>query len=62
MASYFIKYKIQSWTAKDIYYKKTMIIDFDKFEKVNSTSVENKIKEKIGDARREYEIEDIVKL
>ena len=39
-----------------------MIIDFDKFEKVNSTSVENKIKEKIGDARREYEIEDIVKL
>lgn len=62
MASYFIKYKIQSWTAKDIYYKKTMIIDFDKFEKVNSTSVENKIKEKIGGERREYEIEDIVKL
>ena len=62
MASYFIKYKIQSWNAKDIYHKRTMIIDFDKFEKVNSVSVENKIKEKIGDARREYEIEDIVKL
>ena len=62
MASYFIKYKIQSWNAKDIYHNRTMIIDFDKFEKVNSTSVENKIKEKMGDARREYEIEDIVKL
>ena len=62
MASYFIKYKIQSWSANDIYHKRTMIIDFDKFEKVNSTSIENKIKEKINDSSREYIIEDIVKL
>lgn len=62
MASYFIKYKIQSWNAKDIYHRHSMIIDFDKFEKVNSASIENKIKEKIGNTSREYEIEDIVKL
>ena len=62
MASYFIKYKIQSWRSNDIYHKRTMIIDFDKFEKVNSTSIENKIKEKINDSSREYIIEDIVKL
>lgn len=62
MASYFIKYKIEDWSARDIYHDKTMIIDFDEFEKVNSTSIYKKIEENIHNNHLKYKIQDIIKL
>ena len=38
MAAYFIQYSYCSWSAKDIRYKDTCIIDFERFEKVDSES------------------------
>lgn len=61
MASYFIKGKIYYHRAKDIGYTKNIIIDFDKFEKVNSNSIYEKIT-KIVKGCYNYDIENITKL
>jgi hypothetical protein len=60
MASYFIKGKIYYNERTDIGHTKTMIIDFDKFEKVDSTSIYKKINEIVNNCI--YKIEDITKL
>lgn len=60
MASYFIKGKIYYKRKTDISHSKNIIIDFDKFEKVDSTSIYKKINEIVNDCI--YQIEDITKL
>ena len=62
MASYFIKAKTQSFAARDIWYSENVIIDFEKFEKVSSQSIMEKVKAKLGRREGEYKIEDITKL
>lgn len=60
MASYFIKGRIYYNRTTDISYPKTIIIDFDKFEKVNSTSIYEKVNKIVNGCQ--YIIEDITKL
>lgn len=60
MASYFIKGRIYYNRTSDIGYTKTMIIDFNEFEKVNSTSIYEKVNKIVNGCK--YDIEDIIKL
>ena len=59
MAAYFIKYKFYRGYGEDDGHS-NIIIDFNKFEKVNSESIYTKIRE--GSHLENVEIEDIVKL
>lgn len=60
MASYFIKGRIYYNKTTDIGHTKNIIIDFDKFEKVNSTSIYEKVNKIVNGCP--YTIEDITKL
>ena len=59
MAAYFIKYKFYRGSYEPCGHA-NIIIDFNKFEKVNSDSIYAKIKE--GSHLDNVEIEDIIKL
>lgn len=61
MASYFIKCKVTYSRARDIEYTRSIIIDFDKFEKVNSDSIYKKVEKTLG-SWDSYKIDNIVKL
>ena len=65
MAAYFIQYTYRSYSARDIRYKDNLIIDYEKFEKVDSKSFYQKFAEKV---KQKYsydcdpEITSVVKL
>lgn len=62
MAAYFIKYTYSSSRAKDIRLNGNCIIDYEKFEKVDSGSFYRKFHEVIGNWVYEPRIESVTKL
>ena len=62
MAAYFIKYTYGAASAKDIRYSDDCIINYEKFEKVDSESFYRKFREAIGNWMYEPRIESVTKL